>query len=444
MIFSSKDLRRLVIPLVVEQTLAVTIGMVDSVMVASCGEASVSGISLVDQINILLIGLFSAMASGGAVVAAQYMGRKDGAMVGKAARQLFLSVGGLSTLFMAVALLLNRQILILIYRNLEPDVMAAATTYFYIMALSYPFLGIYNGGAALFRAIGNSKISMKVSFIANLMNVVGNAILIYGFDMGVAGAGLATLASRVTCCVVIVTLLWRSKEISIRGSWRYDHDMMKRILYVGIPSGLENSIFQVGKLIVSSMIASLGTVAITANAVNSSIGNFQNVPSNAVGVAMITVVGQCIGANDKDQAVYYVKKMMKTAYAFMIALSLTIAFLARPLCGLYHLSAETSELTVIILVYNCLCSMLLHPLSFALPNGLRAAGDVKYTMVVAIASMWICRIILAYVLAIYFGLGLLGVWIAMTCDWLARGICFVTRFRTDRWAMHTDQITGGK
>ncbi len=443
MLFSKESLRKLIFPLVVEQTLAVTIGMMDTVMVASCGEASVSGISLVDQISVLLIGLFTAMASGGAVVAAQYMGKRNTEMVGKAARQLFLAVGGLSALFMAVALLFNGQILLLIYRKLEPEVMTAARTYFYITALSYPFMGIYNGGAALFRAVGNSRVSMQVSLVANLLNVGGNALLIYGFGLGVAGAGLATLISRAACCVIIVVLLGKNKEISVHGKWEYDHNMMKKIMYVGVPGGLENSVFQLGKLIVSSMIAGLGTAAITANAVSGAIGNFLYIPDSAVGVAMITVVGQCIGANDREQAVYYTKKMMKTAYLFVLIPGIAIALLSKPLCAIYQLSPETTALTSFILVYGSICSVLFHPAAFALPNALRAAGDVKYTMIVAIASMWVCRIILAYVLAIYFEWGLFGIWVAMTCDWLVRNVCFVVRFHNGRWALHMDQITGG-
>lgn len=438
--FSKEELRRLMIPLVIEQLLAVTIGMADSVMVASCGSAAVSGISLVDQLSVLLIGLFSAMASGGAVVAAQYMGRKNNEMLARVAKQLFMAVGGLACLFMLVALLLNEQILVFIYRSLESDVMTAARTYFYIMAFSYPFLGIYNSGAALFRAVGNSKVSMKISFIANLMNVAGNAILIYGFHLGVAGAAISTLLSRMTCSVVVVILLSRSQLLSLKGKWKMDWKIFQKILYVGVPSGLENSIFQVGKLLVSSMVAGFGTVAITANAVNGSVGNFQNVVTGAVGVAMITVVGQCIGAGDEQQALYYIKKMLKTAYIFVIILSTGIIVFAKPICGLYQLEPEIMELTVQVLIYNCICSMLIHPLSFALPNALRAAGDARYTMVVSIASMWSCRIILAYILGIHFEMGLMGVWIAMTCDWLVRSVCFVARLKLGHWTKHSARI----
>ncbi len=443
MLFSNADLKKLIIPLVVEQVLNVTIGIVDTVMVASCGEASVSGISLVDQINILLVGMFSAMASGGAVVAAQFMGKKDSDMVGKASKQLFLAVGSVAVIFMAVALLLNQQILSLIYRQLEPEVMTAARTYFYITAVSYPFLGIYNSGAALFRAVGDSKVSMKVSLVANILNVVGNAVLIYVFQWGVAGAATSTLVSRLVCALVICLLIRKSDEIVLDKGWKLDKPILGKIFYIGVPNGIENSIFQVGKLIVSSMIAGFGTVAITANAVVGSIGNFQNVPGNAMGMSMITVVGQCIGAGDEEQTKYYLKKLLKIAYFFMWIIGVFLIVFSTPICSMYHLSPETMELATKVLIYNCICCMLVHPLSFALANALRAAGDVKYTMVVSIASMWTCRIVLAYILGVHFGLGLLGVWIAMTTDWLVRAVCFVTRVQTGKWLEHKNRITGG-
>ena len=441
MLFSDKDLKKLIGPLVIEQLLAVTIGMADTIMVASCGEASVSGISLVDTISVLLVGLFGAMASGGAVVAAQYMGKKDREMVGRASNQLFLAVGGVSLLFMAVALVGNGFILNLIYGGVEADVMEAARIYFYITAVSYPFLGIYNGGAALFRAIGNSKISMQVSIVANVINVVGNAVLIYGVKIGVMGAGISTLLARVVCAVVICVLLHRSTEISMSRNWHLDWNMLHKILYIGIPNGVESSIFQIGKLLLSSLIASFGTAAITANAIVGNVASFQLIPGNAIGMAMITVIGQCIGANDVAQAKYYHKKLLKTAYLYMFVLGILLMALSRPICSMYQLSGETTDLTIQILLYNCICCMLVHPLSFAQANALRAAGDVKYTMVISIVSMWTCRIVLAYIIADYMGMGVLGVWIAMTIDWCVRALFFTARVHSGKWLSHMDRIT---
>ena len=390
MLFSQDALKKLLWPLIIEQFLAIAMGMADTVMAASCGEAVVSGISLVDSICVLLIGLFTAMASGGAVVAAQYMGHGDKEMVGRASNQLFIAVGGVALLFMMIALIWNRGLLALLYGNVEADVMNAARIYFYIVAVSFPFLGIYNGGAALFRAVGDSKVSMKVSLVANLVNIAGNAILIYGARIGAAGAALSTLFSRILSAVMIIVLLGKSDKIIVSNHWRIDTKILGKILYIGVPNGLENSIFQIGKLLTTSLIAGFGMAATTANAVTGSIASFQQIPANAIGVAMITVIGQCIGAGETEQALYYLKKMMKAAYACMVLLGIPMIIFARPICGIYHLSPETMKITVFLLCYSCVCCMLVHPLSFAQSNALRAAGDVRFTMIVAIA-MYSCR-----------------------------------------------------
>lgn len=372
MLFSQDALKKLLWPLIIEQFLAIAMGMADTVMAASCGEAVVSGISLVDSICVLLIGLFTAMASGGAVVAAQYMGHGDKEMVGRASNQLFIAVGGVALLFMTIALIWNKGLLALLYGNVEADVMNAARIYFYIVAVSFPFLGIYNGGAALFRAVGDSKVSMKVSLVANLVNIAGNAILIYGAGIGAAGAALSTLFSRILSAVMIIVLLGKSDKIIVSNHWRIDTKILGKILYIGVPNGLENSIFQIGKLLTTSLIAGFGMAATTANAVTGSIASFQQIPANAIGVAMITVIGQCIGAGETEQALYYLKRMMKTAYACMILLGIPMIIFARPICGIYHLSPETMKITVfcyvtaVYVVCWCIRCPLHSPMHFAL------------------------------------------------------------------------------
>lgn len=318
--------------------------------------------------------------------------------------------------------------------------MQAAKTYFYYVALSLPFLGIYSGGAALFRAIGNSKVSMQISMVSNAINVAGNAILIYGFQFGVAGAAFATFFSRMVSAVLIVILIVKSKELTLNKSWRFDFYIMRKVLYIGVPNGVENSIFQVGKIIITSLLTSFGTVAITANAVTNSIGSFQQIPNTAIGIAMITVIGQAIGAEDVEQAKFYLKKLMKQSYFYMIVLGIILIVVARPVTELYHLSKETTDLTVWLLIYNSICSMIALPPAFTLPNALRAAGDVKFTMVVSVVCMWTCRIILAYILAATLQLGIMGIWIAMTIDWVVRGGIFTNRVRTGKWLMYKDRI----
>lgn len=439
--FTNKQLRKLVIPLVLEQLLSVTIGMADTMMAASCGEAAVSGIALVDTISVLLIGMFSAMASGGAVTVAQYIGKGDREKVARASNQLFLSVTALSLMFMTAALFGNRQILALIYGQIDAEVMRSARIYFYFNAVSFPFLGIYNSGAALFRAVGNSKVSMQVSLFSNILNVAGNALFIYGFGMGVAGAALSTLVSRILSAAVICFMLRRRKDVPVSRKIGLDRPVLNKILYIGIPSGLENSIFQVGKILLSSLIAGFGTAAITANAVTGSVGNFQLIPAGAVGTAIVTVVGQCVGAGEYKQARQYMFKLLWMAYFFVAIIGIGLIIFREPVFALYQLSEETTRLTEKLLLYHCICCMLMHPMSFALPNGLRAAGDVRFTMVVAIASMWICRLGLAFFLAKAMNMGVFGVYIAMTADWLVRGICFLLRVLTGKWEKYMGVLT---
>lgn len=434
--FTRKALLLLIIPLIIEQMLAVTVGMADSMMVARAGEAAVSGVSLVDSINVLLIGLFSALATGGAVISAQFLGHKDEKNACAAGEQLIVSILILSLVFTFLSLGFGNTILRLLFGEVASDVMYNSRIYLFYTAMSFPFLAIYNACAALFRSMGNSKVSMVIAFIMNIIHIIGNIILIFGCGMGVAGAAIATLISRIVAAAIIYVLLKNKKHAihieSIR-NFRFRPLIIRKILRIGVPNGLENSVFQVGKILVQGMIAGLGTSAITANAVANNISGLGTLPGSAMGLAVITVVGQCIGACDYDAVKYYTYKLMKITYLVMFAINIIIIFTLPFLLNLYHLSPETVKITTSLLIYYCIIVCLIWAPSFFLPNALRAANDVKYTMWVAIISMWIWRIGFSYFLAIYLNIGLLGVWIAMTIDWLFRAICFVIRFRKEKY-----------
>lgn len=437
--FSKKDLKRLIIPLIIEQILSVTVGMADTIMVAKKGEVAVSGVSLVDTINILLIGLFSALATGGAVVCAQFIGHKEKDKASEAANQLLLTVSIIAVLFTGFALFMNQGILNLIYHKVEPDVMSNARIYFYITAASYPFIAIYNAGAALFRAMGNSKISMLVSVAMNVINVFGNAILMFGLGMGVEGAALATLLSRIVGAVYI-TLKLRNPDYDIhltrKVTFQLNIPMIQRILRIGVPNGLENSIFQFGKIIVSGMIAGLGTSAITANSVANTVSSLEVIPGSAMSLAMLTIVGQCVGANSPEQAKKYTWKLLKIAYISLAGLNILVILFIDPICSIYQLNPGTAELAKQLMLYHSICCMIIWPSAFTLPNALRAANDVKYTMYVSIASMWIWRIGFSYFLAITLSLGVIGIWVAMTIDWAFRASLFLFRFKRGGWIKH--------
>ena len=434
--FSRKYLLRLIIPLIIEQLLAVTVGMADGMMVARVGEDAVSGVSLVDSINILLIGLFGALATGGAVVSAQFLGQKEEHKARIAGEQLIASTLLLSLGIMTVALIGNSAVLKLIYGNVESEVMEKAVTYLFYSALSYPFIAVYNACAALFRSMGNSKVSMVISLIMNLINISGNAILIFGLDMGVAGAAIATLISRMFAAITMFLLLKNKERVihieSIKG-FRPDFTMIRRILKIGIPNGMENSVFQFGKILVQGIIAKLGTSAITANAIANTMAGLGVLPASAVGLALITVVGQCIGAGDYKAVKTYTYKLLKIAYIFMGVINALIIILIPLILRLYGVSEETSKIASHLMLYHCVMAAVIWPISFALPNALRAASDVRFTMWVSMISMWIWRVGFSYIMVYTFKLGVLGVWIAMTIDWIFRSACFFTRFHKEKY-----------
>lgn len=414
-----------------------TVGMADTLMVATAGEAAVSGVSLVDNINLLVIQVFSALSTGGAVVVSQYLGRDERENACAAARQLLYVAAMAALVLMTLGLIFRRHILYLIFGALEADVMDSALIYFLLTAAAYPFIGIYNAGAALFRSMGNSKISMFCSLLVNVVNIGLNALLIYGFHWGAAGAGVGTLVSRITAAVIVLLLLHRPHwPVHLEGGLTrpfFQAAMVRRILGIGIPNGVENGMFQVGKLLVLSLITSFGTAAVAANAIANSISSVINVPGIGIYLGLITVAGQCIGAGAYDQAVLYTKKLMLLAYVTLSVMCVVLFFSAQPLVGIFHLSAEATAMSVQVLRWYALFTGIFWPTAFVLPNALRAAGDAKFTMIVSMISMWVFRIGFSYLLAWALDWELLGVWVAMFIDWVVRSIVFPFRFHSGVW-----------
>ena len=436
MLFNRKDIFKIVLPLFVEQLLAVTIGMLDSIMVASAGEAAVSGVSLVDAINLLLSYIFSALATGGSVVCSQFLGQNEEGLARKSAKQLLYSIFFTALVLTALSLAFRLPILRFTFGKIEADVMSNAQIYFLFTAMSYPFLALYNGGAALFRSMGNSKISMTASLIMNLLNFFGNALLIFGFGLGAAGAAISTLFSRIVGSVIMLVLLNnRCNVIYIEKLFRFrpDFRIIGRILGIGIPSGLENGMFQIGKLMTQSLISTLGTAAIAANAVAGMMSSFEYAVGGAVGITMITVVGRCIGAGERGQAKYYAKYLLGIEYVVMLFVASLLMLLSKPIIAAYNLSPEAGRIAFVLIILHSILSMLIWPIAFTLPNTFRAASDVRFTMVVSIISMWIFRIGGSYLFVLGGNLGVLGVWLAMFVDWFIRCGLFAWRFVGERW-----------
>lgn len=433
--FSPRDLRQLVVPLVIEQLLAITVGLSDSLMVAQVGEAAMSAVSLVDTVNVLLVNAFAALATGGAVIVGQYLGRREPEKAGHSGQQLLLFMGEVSLLVTVCFYLGKGFILGVVFGQVEPDVAAYANTYFLIVEASTPFLAIYSAGAALFRVMGNSRISMWVSLTMNAINVVGNAILIFIVGMEVEGVAYPTLVSRIFAAVAMVVLLRRPNlpvKIS-RFTVHHDRFVVKNILRFGVPNGLENSMFQLGKILLLSTVSVLGTASVAANAIGNTIASFQCVAGTALGLGIVTVVSRCIGAGSYEKARYYTKKLMKSAYLYMTATIVLLWLLMPLILRIYNVSPEAEDYARKIIWMHGAFGIVIWPAAFTLPQALRAAGDTRFTLTVSTISMWTLRVGLGVLMARVWGFGVLGIWMAMFFDWIFRAVLFVVRFRGHRW-----------
>lgn len=436
MLFSKKELQKLIVPLLIEQLLAVTVGLADSLMVSTAGEAAISAVSLVDSINVLIINIFAALATGGAVVAGQYLGSRNREKALKATEQLMIFNAFAGIVVMLLMYLGTNFILTKVFGKIDADVMDFSKRYMMIVMAAVPFIAIYNSGAAILRTMGNSALSLKISAVMNCINVAGNAILVYGFKFSVEGVAIPTLVSRMVAAAAVFVILRDDKLILHIGKpfrLKPDFRMIKKILHIGIPSGVENSMFQLGKILLLSLVSTFGTVEITANAVSNTVAAFEILPGAAMGLAMVTVISRCVGAGDYEQVSYYTKKLMKYAYVWMAVINVVALFLLPFIMRIYKLSDATADATIKILVLHGICAIFIWPLSFTLPNTLRAANDVKFTMIVGVCSMWFCRILAGIVFGKYFGLKTMGVWIAMIMDWVVRSAFFIHRYLGSKW-----------
>ena len=434
-LFSKKDLRKLIIPLILEQTLAITVGMADTMMISSAGEAAVSGVSLVDMFNNLIISVLAALATGGAVVTSQCIGAGRREEACRSARQLVFTEAAITIGISVLVLLFHRQILGLFFGQIEAEVMQNAIIYLIISVFSFPLLAVYDSCAALYRSMGNAQITLKISLLMNVINVVGNAIGVYVLKLGVAGVAIPSLVSRGVAGVVLFTLLHNPDNLVFltREKFKVDATIVKRILFIGIPSGIENGIFQLGRVLVVSIIAAFGTSQIAANGVANSLDSMGCIVGQAMSLAMITVIGRCVGAGEEGQVRYYTKKLLGETYFYTAVINSIILLLLPWILQIYGLGEETTRLSYILVMIHDGMAIFLWPASFVLPNMLRACNDVKYTMVVSIFSMITFRIGFSYVFGVHMGWMAVGVWAAMVIDWVFRVLCFVGRYLAGTW-----------
>ena len=436
MIFTKKDIFKMLIPLLIEQLLTVAIGMADSMMVSSAGEAALSGVSLVDSLNLLLVYIFSALSSGGAVVISQFIGKKDIEKTQLASKLLVWVVFGVSCLITLVSIIFRRSILGLVFGSVEDRVMKNALVYFLFTALSYPFLALYGASSAIFRSMGNTRISLVVSLLKNIINVAGNAILIFGYDMGAAGAAIATLFSRIVGAAIMIVCLHRKRNmirIDNIFKFKFNFRIIKNICAIGIPNGLENGMFQFGKVLTQSLVATFATFQIAANSAANSITSLQYVIGGSVSMTMVPVVGRCVGAGNKEYARKYALMLLKFEYVLILVFNTAIIVFSKQIVSWYDLSAESSKLAIMMVVIHSIANMTIWPVAFTLPASFRASSDVRYPMLISIFSMWTFRVGLSYVLCKGFGVGIMGIWYAMMVDWLFRFCIYAVRFKRGTW-----------
>ena len=429
--FSNKYLIKLFVPLIIEVFLEYLVGLIDSIMVASVGESAVSAVFLVDFVIAFLISIFAAVATGGAVASGQHIGANNIEKADDSINQLIRFLLLFSVFITLIIYLFKDAIFSALFGSITDEVRNEANTYMLIVAASIPFLAIYNGGASMFRTIGNSKISMKIMISMNILNVIGNAILIYVFKMGIAGAAISTLISRIGSALIIIIFgLNKNNLIYIKNKIMYKMDLntIKRILSVGIPYGIENGMFYLGRLLILSLISTF----IAANSVSTLIASLEVLPGMAIGLGLTTIISQCVGANDYNQTKYYTKKIIAIIYVSQTITSAIMLAILPIILNIYHLSAEATGYTYKLSWYHAIM-MIIWPLGYSLPVVFRASGDAKFPMIVASVSMVLCRIVLAYVFALYFKMGMVGTWIAMFVDWIVKAIIFTFRYLSGKW-----------
>ncbi len=438
-LYSNRALLALFIPLLIEYSLEFFVGFADSVMVASLGEAAISGVSLVDFLVQLLIFSFSALATGGAVVAGQYLGDKKIDKARNSATQLVWFSAILSTILMITVIFLRHFLIGLLFGQIEADVWANADIYLYIVALSIPFLAIYNAGAAIFRTTNNAAMPMNILLVCDVLNVVGNAICIYYLGWDVRGVAIPTVIARLLSAVLILYFISDDDyKLHIKKTLKhkFDFSLLKKVLQIGIPYGVENGLFQLGRILVLSIVSTFGTMAIAANSVGYAIGIFSVLPGFAINLGLTAVISNCVGANDYEQARYYNKKCLVIVVISHIIINLLI-FAGLPLIlGIYNLSAQTAAMTTEMVIWHGIFAIIIWPASFTLPSTFRGAGDSKSVMYISLAVMFICRIGLSYVIADWMGIGVFGTWIAMFIDWYVRAGIYVYRYFSNKWTQY--------
>lgn len=435
-LFTNKSLRNMIVPLFFEQLLVMLVGIIDTFVVSYVGEAAVSGVSLVNMFNTIFIYLFTALASGGAVIMSQYLGSKNKEKAVQSSSQLLLFSTMFSIVLMIFVVVFREGTLGLLFGKVEEDVMKACLTYLIISAYSYPFLAIYNTGSSMLRSTGKTSTTMYISIVSNVINTVGNFIGVFILRTGVIGVAVPSLIARIFSAIAITIICFNQKKeiyYDIKYLKSLDVNLIKKILRIAIPSGFESGVFQLVKVALSSVVALFGTYQIAANGVAQSIWSLAALVGVVMGPVYITVIGKCMGAKDIKAAQMYYKKLMKISLILSIGWNAIIFAITPIIMQFFVLEPQTKELVIILVAIHNIANAIIFPFSGPLADGLRATGDVKFTMIVSISSTILGRLILSVILGIYLNMGVIGIALAMVVDWLIRGILFISRYKSQKW-----------
>ncbi len=473
-LFTGKQLFWLIVPIVIEQIFSTSLGFFDSILVSNIHAAEAvrsnasNAVGNVDYINNLIIQLFSAFATGGSIVTSQALGAGDNDLANKLAKQLLMLVICVALGVAGLCLLLNRPIIRLFYGHVDPTTFGYQQTYFYVTALSFPFIGLFNACAALLRAQRKSLVTMTSAAISCGVNVALDALFMYVLNLGVLGAGLATLFCRAVPALFMLTLLGREGNlvrVRLWGPFRFDGAMLRRILRIAIPSGVESALFQLGKLMtntfVNAGVYATGAKSLTAlneagetisvniqangNAIANQINNFASVVGGGVGTSCLTVIGQSVGSGDLGQVKHYMRRMFLISYlANGLCVGLILS-LVPVISQLYGYTAEAKAIGQSCLYLCLMFQFFTYPLSFTTPGILKATSDVKYVMYCAVFSMFVMRVGLAFLLTTdripgLPQLGAMGYWIGMCSDWVLRSVLFLSRLLSGRWKKASGMI----
>ncbi|HEY4389756.1 MAG TPA: MATE family efflux transporter [Paenibacillus sp.] len=431
-----KQIIAIIIPILVDQAFIILMSLLNTAMISSSGVAAVSAVSMVDSLNIFLINVFVAVATGGTVIVAQYKGRGDNEMVSKSAAQAISAVAIISVFISAFVVIFHVPTINLLFGRADADVLQSAKIYLIGSCISYPFIAIFQAVNGALRGVAETKACLGLSLIMNITFLALNVLFITVLDMGVMGLIISMLTARILGMVTSVIYLLKYNQtlrFRIQNALRLNWNILKKIMIIGVPFAAEQMFFNGGKLLTQTFIVQLGTLAITVNAISGSISLLFQIGANALSIAVVTVVGQCIGRRNIADARKYVKSFLGLSTVFFIIGDIILLPLFPLIVRLFSPPAEIIPTIFQLTVLIAIAQPLFWSFSFITPSALRAAGDSNFTSISSLLSMWLLRVILGYLLGITFGFGIMGVWIAMVTEWVVRGSMFMWRFKGEKW-----------